>query len=48
MTDALKAAIVQEVARMPVGHVDRAIAHLKDVRLPLMNKRGGAYLEHLL
>ena len=47
-TDELKTAIVQEVARMPREHVNKAIAHLRDVRLPLVKKRRGAHVEHLL
>ena len=44
----IKIAIVEEVARMPVDTVHRAIAHPKDVRLPLVKDRRGAHLEHLL
>lgn len=47
-THELKTAIVQEVDRIPADMVDKAIIHLKEVRLPLVKQRRGAHLEHIL
>ena len=47
-TEELKIAIKEEVSRVPAGAVNRAVMHLKDVRLPLVMKRRGAHFEHLL
>ena len=44
----LKNAIKEEMEQVTVAMVDRTIENFQHVRLPLILKRKGAHLEHLL
>ena len=47
-TTELKEAIVAESGRIPPEMVDKAVTHLETVRLPMVLRRKGGHLEHLL
>ena len=47
-TRELKTEIMSEVRRIPAQMIDNAVTHPETVRLPMMLRRKGSHIEHLL